>query len=44
MLNLQPADGWQAVGFQQLETAAKQWIKDNAGKYRLKRYVVEPKK
>jgi hypothetical protein len=44
MLNLQPADGWQSVGFQQLETAAKQWIKDNAGKYRLKRYVVEQKK
>ncbi len=43
MLGLQPADGWQAVGFQQLEAAARQWLKANAGKYRIKRYVAEKK-
>ena len=43
LLSLQPADGWQVVDFTRLEPAARKWIKDNAGKYRIKRFVFETK-
>jgi hypothetical protein len=40
MLQLTPADGWtQPRNFQELPAAARKWLKDNAGKYTLKRMV-----
>ena len=42
MLQLQPADGWtQPMDFRQFPDAAKAWLKANAGKYRIKRFVAE---
>jgi hypothetical protein len=39
-LGLSPTDGWMQPGnFQELPAAAKKWLKDNAGKYTLKRTV-----
>jgi hypothetical protein len=39
-LNLQPADGWvQPKDFRNLDTEAKKWLKTNAGKYRIQRFV-----
>lgn len=41
-LALTPADGWmQPANFQQIGPAAKEWLKANADKYRVKRFVFE---
>jgi hypothetical protein len=43
-LGLTPADGFQQpADFRQFPAAAKQWLKDNAGKYRVKRFTSEEK-
>jgi hypothetical protein len=40
LLGLQPKDGWvQPQNFQQFPDAAKKWLKDNAGTYRIQRFV-----
>jgi hypothetical protein len=40
LLGAQPKDGWvQPQNFQQFPDAAKKWLKDNAGTYRIQRYV-----
>jgi hypothetical protein len=42
MLNLQPTDGWNPGGFanqNDYAAAAKKWLKDNAGTYRVQRFV-----
>jgi hypothetical protein len=39
-LNLTPADGWkQPMNFAEVPAAAKKWLKENAGKYKMKRFV-----
>jgi hypothetical protein len=39
-LGLTPADGWtQPKDFKQLPEAARKWLKDNAGTYRIQRFV-----
>jgi len=39
-LGLTPADGWtQPRNFAEIQEAAKKWLKENAGKYKMKRYV-----
>ena len=39
-LGLQPKDGWvQPRNFQEFPDAAKKWLKDNAGTYRIQRFV-----
>jgi hypothetical protein len=39
-LGVTDRDGWvQPMNFQEVEAAAKQWLKANAGKYRVKRFV-----
>jgi hypothetical protein len=46
-LGLTEKDGWKQPGdFQQLPEAARQWLRDNFGKYRIQRYVWDtaPKK
>lgn len=44
-LQLTPKDGWtQPTDFQQLADSAKEWLKSNAGTYRIQRFVVEEKK
>jgi hypothetical protein len=41
-LGLTAADGWTPpMNFQQMGPAAKEWLKANAGKYRVKRFVTE---
>jgi hypothetical protein len=43
-LGLTPADGWTPPkDFNDLPDAAKQWLKDNAEKYRIQRFVAEAK-
>jgi len=44
LLGLQPKDGWvQPQNFQEMPEAAKKWLKDNAGSYRVQRIVPQPK-
>ncbi len=39
-LGLTPADGWtQPMDFKEVPAAAKKWLKDNAGKFKMKRFV-----
>lgn len=41
-LNLTPADGWTPPkDAKEIPDAAKQWLKDNTGKYRIERFVAE---
>jgi hypothetical protein len=44
-LNLTPEDGWKPGPFKnypvEFPAAAKKWLQDNAGKYRVKRFVAE---
>jgi hypothetical protein len=43
-LNLQPQDGWtQPKDPKDIPDAARQWLKDNAGKYRLEHFVADKK-
>lgn len=43
-LNLTPADGWNPPkDAKDIPDAARQWLKDNAGKYRIQRYVADQK-
>jgi hypothetical protein len=43
-LNLTPADGWTPPkDAKELNDAAKQWLKENAGKYRIQRFVADQK-
>jgi len=43
-LGITPKDGWTPPkDFKQLPEAAKTWLKDNAGKYRIHRFVAEKK-
>ena len=42
MLGLQAKDGWvQPKNFQEFPEAAKKWLKDNAGSYRIQRFVAQ---
>jgi hypothetical protein len=44
-LGLTPAEGWkQPTDFQQIQPAAKEWLKANADRYRIKRFVSEEKR
>lgn len=44
-LGLTEADGWkQPADFQQVQATAKEWLKANSDKYRIKRFVREEKK
>jgi len=45
-LGLQPQDGWKPVAFktpEELADAAKKWLKENAGTYRVQRFVAQEK-
>ena len=43
-LNLTPQDGWtQPTDVKDVPDAAKQWLKDNAEKYRIQRFVADKK-
>ena len=43
-LGVTAQDGWKQPGdFQQFETAAKEWLKSNAGTFRIKRFVLAEK-
>ena len=44
MLGMTPADGWTPPkDFKELPDAARQWLKDNAGTYRIRRFVADQK-
>ncbi len=41
-LGITPADGWaEPANFMERNDAAKKWLKDNAGKFRIKRFVYD---
>ncbi len=42
-LGLKPEDGWNQQGVTDYNAASKAWLKDNADKYRIKRFVAEKK-
>jgi hypothetical protein len=45
MVGAQPKDGWtQPRDFKEFPAAAKKWLKDNADKFRIQRYVTETNK
>jgi hypothetical protein len=45
LVGAEPKDGWTQPGdFKEFRAAAKKWLKDNADKYRIQRFVTETKK
>jgi hypothetical protein len=42
-LGLKPEDGWNPQGVTDYAAASKAWLKDNADKYRIKKFVAEKK-